>query len=131
MTSSLGDALSKLLGGDASPLADGDTTAPAGGRSGGKGSPGSAGAVPALDGLTGVRAEVTEILLRVLGEDAPEEAPAVDSTLRKDLGMDRLSVVEFVVRTEEETGVLIEDGDAAKFRTLGDVIDYVDAARGE
>lgn len=131
MTSSLGDALSKLLGGDASPLADGDTTEPAGDRPGGTGSSGTAGAAKALDGLTGVRAEVTGILLRVLGEDAPEEAPAVDSTLRKDLGMDRLAVVEFVVRTEEETGVLIKDDDAAKFRTLGDVIDYVDDARGE
>ena len=45
--------------------------------------------------------------------------------------MDSLTVVEFVVRVEEATGVRIEDADAAGFRTLGDVVDYVEARRGE
>lgn len=125
MTSSLGDALSALLGDDAKKLAD-DSATGSPDASGGRG--GSA-ASSALDGLSGARAEVTEILLRVLGDDAPEEAPSTDATLRGDLGLDRLGVVEFVVRTEEETGVLIEDDDAAGFRTLGDVIDYVESAR--
>lgn len=127
MTRSLGDALAAMLG-EQSAAED------------------AGGAAEAPDGTAG---EVAGVLRRVLGEDAfadpgadPGEAdaagaapalawpPAPEAHLVDDLGMDSLTVVEFVVRVEEATGVRIEDGDAAGFRTLGDVVDYVEARRG-
>lgn len=122
MTSSLGDALGALLG-DGTGLAA-DSPSDASGRKAG-----NRGAGDALDGLTGARAEVTGVLLRVLGDDAPDEAPALESTLRGDLGLDRLGVVELLVRCEEETGVRFEDSDFAAMATLGDVISHVEAGR--
>ncbi|MFD8878760.1 acyl carrier protein [Corynebacterium xerosis] len=120
MTSSLGDALSALLGDGAGAAGD----SASGGKSGGQGAGGTA-----LDGLTGARAEVTDVLLRVLGDEAPEEAPGVDSTLRGGIGLDRLGVVELLVRCEEETGVRFGDEDVAGMKTLGDVISHVESGR--
>lgn len=131
MTRSLGDALAAMLG-EQSAAED------------------AGGAAAAPEGTAG---EVAGVLRRVLGEDAfadpgaePGEAdaagddaagagpalpwpPAPEAHLVDDLGMDSLAVVEFVVRVEEATGVRIEDADAAGFRTLGDVVDYVEACR--
>lgn len=123
MTSSLGDALSALLG-DGAGVAGDSTSAGTGGRSGGRGSGGGA-----LDGLSGARAEVTDVLFRVLGDDAPEEAPGLDSTLRGDIGLDRLGVVELLVRYEEETGVRFADDDVTGMKTLGDVVSHVENDR--
>lgn len=123
MTSSLGDALSALLG-DGAGVAGDSTSAGTGGRSGGRGSGGGA-----LDGLSGARAEVTDVLFRVLGDDAPEEAPGLDSTLRGDIGLDRLGVVELLVRCEEETGVRFADDDVTGMKTLGDVVSHVENER--
>ena len=123
MTSSLGDALSALLGDGAGAAGD-STTGGSGGKSGGRGTGGTA-----LDGLTGARAEVTDVLLRVLGDEAPEEAPGLDSTLRGDIGLDRLGVVELLVRCEEETGVRFGDEDVTGMKTLGDVISHVESGR--
>lgn len=112
MTSSLGDALAAILNTSTDDAASAD------------------------EGLTGVRAEVTPILRKVIGtvasEDSAEEAPSpisLESDLRSDLGLDSLSVIEFAVRCEEETGVRIEDDDIAGFRTLGDVVHYISARR--
>ena len=123
MTSSLGDALSALLG-DGAGAADDSASGGSGGKPGGRGAGGTA-----LDGLTGARAEVTDVLLRVLGDEAPEEAPGLDSTLRGDIGLDRLGVVELLVRCEEETGVRFGDEDVTGMKTLGDVISHVESGR--
>ncbi|MFC3849888.1 acyl carrier protein [Corynebacterium hansenii] len=121
MTSSLGDALSALLGDGAGTAGDSSSDS-----SGGRGSGGNA-----LDGLSGARAEVTDVLFRVLGDDAPEEAPGLDSTLRGDIGLDRLGVVELLVRCEEETGVRFEDEHVTAMKTLGDVVSHVEAGRSD
>ena len=123
MTSSLGDALSALLGDGAGAAGD-SASGGSGGKSEGRGAGGTA-----LDGLTGARAEVTDVLLRVLGDEAPEEAPGLDSTLRGDIGLDRLGVVELLVRCEEETGVRFGDEDVNDMKTLGDVISHVESGR--
>jgi acyl carrier protein len=41
------------------------------------------------------------------------------------LGMDSLDVVEIVQNLEEEFGVKIEDADAPKWKTLGDVCELI------
>lgn len=123
MTSSLGDALSALLGDDAGVAGD-SATGGKDGKPGGRGSGGNA-----LDGLSGARAEVTDVLFRVLGDDAPEDAPGLGSTLRGDIGLDRLGVVELLVRCEEETGVRFADDDVTGLKTLGDVVSHVESGR--
>ncbi|WP_295626808.1 acyl carrier protein [uncultured Corynebacterium sp.] len=125
MTSSLGDALSALLG-DGGGLDDSAT-----GASSGSGRKSGDSGGTALDGLTGARAEVTEVLVRVLGDEAPEEAPSLESTLRDDIGLDRLGVVELLVRCEMDTGVRFGDDDVTGMVTLGDVVAHVDAGRAD
>ena len=129
MTSSLGDALSALLGDGAGAAGD-SAAGGSGGKSGGRGSggQGSSGG-NALDGLSGDRAEVTDVLFRVLGDDAPEDAPGLESTLRGDIGLDRLGIVELLVRCEEETGVRFDDDAVTGMKTLGDVVSHVEASR--
>ncbi|MFD5867776.1 acyl carrier protein [Corynebacterium sp. NPDC060344] len=127
MTSSLGDALSALLGDGAGAAGDSATGGSGGKLGGGGAGRGSKGG--ALDGLSGARAEVTDVLFRVLGDEAPEDAPGLESTLRGDIGLDRLGVVELLVRCEEETGVRFADGDVTGMETLGDVVSHVDAGR--
>lgn len=113
MTSSLGDALAAMMNTSTDDSASAD------------------------EGLTGVRAEVTPILRKVIGtsaseDSADEEEPSpisLESDLRADLGLDKLSVIEFAVRCEEATGVRIEDDEITEFTTLGDVVDYISARR--
>ena len=123
MTSSLGDALSALLGDGAGAAGD-SASGGSGGKPGGRGAGGTA-----LDGLSGDRAEVTDVLFRVLGDDAPEDAPGLESTLRGDIGLDRLGIVELLVRCEEETGVRFDDDAVTGMKTLGDVVSHVEAGR--
>lgn len=123
MTSSLGDALSALLGDGAGAAGD-SASGGSGGKPGGRGAGGTA-----LDGLSGDRAEVTDVLFRVLGDDAPEDAPGLESTLRGDIGLDRLGIVELLVRCEEETGVRFDDDAVTGMKTLGDVISHVESGR--
>ena len=45
----------------------------------------------------------------------------------EDLGADSLDTVELVMALEEEFGIEIPDEDAEKAKTVGDVINYIDA----
>lgn len=45
----------------------------------------------------------------------------------EDLGADSLDTVELVMTLEEEFGIEIPDDDAEKAKTVGDVVNYIDA----
>jgi len=49
-----------------------------------------------------------------------------DTTL-EDLGADSLALVELVMSVEEEFNIQIEDEDMEKFKTVGDVLDYIES----
>lgn len=49
-----------------------------------------------------------------------------DTTL-EDLGADSLALVELVMSVEEEFEIQIEDEDMEKFKTVGDVLDYIES----
>ena len=56
------------------------------------------------------------------------------STIRADatlqgLGADSLDIVEFIMRFEDQFGIEINDEDAEKLQSLGEVIDYVHERR--
>lgn len=48
-----------------------------------------------------------------------------DLTLREDLGLDSMSVIELLYKLEESFDVQIPDQDLGQLRTVGDVMDYV------
>jgi acyl carrier protein len=46
-----------------------------------------------------------------------------------ELGFDSLDVTELLMQAEEQFGIHIEDSDAEKLRTVGDMVAYVERQR--
>ena len=53
----------------------------------------------------------------------------IDSDLMKDLEADSLDAVEIIMAVEEEFDIEIPDVDAEKFRTVRDMVEYVEARK--
>ena len=51
----------------------------------------------------------------------------IDSNLMKDLEADSLDAVEIIMAIEEEFDIEIPDEDAERFRTVRDIVSYVEA----
>jgi acyl carrier protein len=66
---------------------------------------------------------VVNIISDATGLDAPMITP--ESTI-DGLGIDSLSLIDICVRCEEEFGVRITDEDALGWRTIADMVDFVD-----
>ena len=69
--------------------------------------------------------KVITIVAEKLGVDRADITP--DSVFIDDLGADSLDLVELIMAMEEEFGFEIEDEDAEKLRTVGDVINFIKA----
>jgi acyl carrier protein len=82
---------------------------------------------PAPD-ATEVEVVLVEIVLEVTDHLSSEEVTG-DKTLRGDLGVDSLSIVELVVALEERFGVRIPDEDTRSLLTVDDFVTYVQRAR--
>lgn len=67
-------------------------------------------------------------IARILDEVAEVELTGLDlrKSLREDLDVDSLLLVEIMVAIESEFGVSISDEEAAGFVTLGDIVDFID-----
>ncbi|MBQ2839954.1 MAG: acyl carrier protein [Oscillospiraceae bacterium] len=50
-----------------------------------------------------------------------------ETNIIDDLGADSLDIVELMMTVEEEFDITIEDGDAHLFKTVGDVVNYIEA----
>ncbi|SNZ07054.1 acyl carrier protein [Persephonella hydrogeniphila] len=72
---------------------------------------------------------IKEIIADQLGIDVEQIKP--ESKFVEDLGADSLDVVELIMAFEEEFDVEIPDEDAEKIQTVGDVIEYIKAKKGE
>ncbi len=68
--------------------------------------------------------KLTTIIADQLGID---EANITEDTTLEDLGADSLALVELVMSVEEEFEIQIEDEDMEKFKSVGDVLDYVES----
>ncbi len=55
----------------------------------------------------------------------------IDTNLMTDLEADSLDAVEIIMAVEEEYDLAIPDDDAEKFRTVRDMVEYVESSRGE
>jgi acyl carrier protein len=73
--------------------------------------------------------EVMSVLLDVFDEikDDPVDTEAItpETTLRDDLQVDSLQTAEMLVEIELRLGVVIEDEEAPKLRTVADVIKLI------
>ncbi|MDO5491340.1 MAG: acyl carrier protein [Bacillota bacterium] len=68
--------------------------------------------------------KVKKIIVRQLHID--ESLIDIDSHLMADLQADSLDAVEIIMAVEEEYGLVIPDDDAEKFRTVRDLVEYVE-----
>jgi acyl carrier protein len=76
-----------------------------------------------------IEREVIDIVVEQLGVDA------ADVTLQKsfveDLNADSLDLTELIMTFEERFGFEIPEGEAEKLKTVGDVVNYVQAKKGK
>ncbi len=69
--------------------------------------------------------KVREILCDQL--DLEEEKVTMSSSILEDLGADSLDVVDLVMSLEEEFDSEIPDEDVEKFKTVGDIVKYIES----
>ena len=77
--------------------------------------------------------EIREIVLRALGEIAPEADPTTlepDVSFRDQLDIDSMDFLNFAIALHEEFGVEIPEADYPKLATLDGCVEYLAAATG-
>ncbi len=68
---------------------------------------------------------VVQIFVTELGVEADRVTP--DASVMDDLGADSLDVVTLLMAFEDEFGMTIDDSEAEKFTTVGDIVSYIEA----
>ncbi len=68
---------------------------------------------------------VNLIVTDQLGVDKESLSP--EANLLDDLGADSLDVVELVMALEEAFGIEVPDDDVENIRTIGDIVQYIEA----
>tara|TARA_Y100000746_G_scaffold177318_1_gene154893 strand:- start:562 stop:807 length:246 start_codon:yes stop_codon:yes gene_type:complete len=76
---------------------------------------------------TSTEDRIKKIVVDQLGVKADQITP--EAKFIEDLGADSLDTVELVMALEEEFGNEIPDEEAEKLTTVGDVIQYIEAAQ--
>lgn len=72
---------------------------------------------------------VADRLLDLVARETRAERLSLSLATRfDDLGADSLDLVQVYIEVEDEFGVVVPDGDAAAFKTLGDLAAFIDAA---
>lgn len=74
--------------------------------------------------MSDYRERVTEIIVKKLGVEKTQITN--DASFTKDLGADSLDTVELIMEFEKEFNITIEDSDAEKIQTVGQVISYLE-----
>lgn len=69
--------------------------------------------------------ELRKIISEKLNID--ENSIGSDTSLTDDLQADSLDKVEIIMQVEENFGITIDDDAALNFRTIGDVVKYIEA----
>lgn len=67
--------------------------------------------------------KVKEIIIEQLGVADDEVTPEAD--LRESLGCDSLDTIELVMAVEAEFGIVIDDEDTEKIKTVRDIHEYL------
>lgn len=75
--------------------------------------------------MADIKQKVTEIIVKKLGV---EESQVTDeANFTKDLGADSLDTVELIMEFEKEFNLTIEDNEAEKILSVGDVVRYLES----
>ncbi|MBE5761602.1 MAG: acyl carrier protein [Clostridiales bacterium] len=69
--------------------------------------------------------KVAEIIAEQLGIDVSEITP--ESSLTDDLKADSIDVVALVMDLESQYGIVVEDEDLVKLKTVGDIVAFIEA----
>ncbi|MCX7736215.1 MAG: acyl carrier protein [Candidatus Kapabacteria bacterium] len=78
--------------------------------------------------MSDIKTKVTDIIVKKLGVE--ESQITNEANFTKDLGADSLDTVELIMEFEKEFNITIEDSDAEKIQTVGDVITYLESKLG-
>lgn len=73
--------------------------------------------------MADIKQKVTEIVVKKLGVE--ESQVTETANFIKDLGADSLDTVELIMEFEKEFGITIEDSEAEKIQTVGDVVTFL------
>jgi acyl carrier protein len=68
--------------------------------------------------------KVVEVIVKELNVKKEEVKP--ETSLTDDLGADSLDAVELIMSLEDEFGVKISDEKAQTFKTVGDIVKYLE-----
>jgi acyl carrier protein len=68
---------------------------------------------------------VTKIIVERLEVDEAEVT--MEASIKEDLGADSLDVVDLIMELEDEFALNIEEEDAEKINTVGDIVNYIGA----
>ena len=69
--------------------------------------------------------KVVEIIIEQLGVEDKEIT--METSLMKDLEADTLDAVEIIMALEDEFGIEIPDTEAENFKSIGDIVKYIEA----
>lgn len=70
--------------------------------------------------------QALEIIAEIAGTDAGSLKPDLD--LVADLGIDSPKALKLLVELEDRLGIEISDDEAGRMESVGDVVEFVDAA---
>jgi acyl carrier protein len=73
--------------------------------------------------MADLKQRVTDIIVKKLGVEESQVTETANFT--KDLGADSLDTVELIMDFEKEFDITIEDNDAEKIGTVGDVVKFL------
>ncbi len=68
--------------------------------------------------------QIKKILVETM--DIEEEKVTLDAKLKDDLNLDSLDSVELIMFAEEEFGIEIPDEDVMNFKTVNDIVNYIE-----
>lgn len=68
--------------------------------------------------------KVSKIIEDKLGASESDIKP--EANLVTDLGADSLDTVELIMEVERQFGIVVSDEDAAKIKTVGDIINFLE-----
>ncbi len=74
--------------------------------------------------MSEIREKVIDITIKKLGVERSQITD--DASFTKDLGADSLDTVELIMEFEKEFNITIEDTDAEKIQTVGQVVSYLE-----
>lgn len=69
--------------------------------------------------------QVRDVIVETLACEADQVT--MEARLAEDLGADSLASVELVMALEEATGVTIADDELPNLKTVGDIVNYLEA----